>query len=47
MAIRLGALEHKEVHLSDIRKKNKLLEDKVTQLEYEVLKGKLPKAVYA
>lgn len=43
VAIRLGALEHKEVHLSDIRKKNKLLEDKVNRLEYEVLKGKLPK----
>lgn len=42
-AIKLGALEHKEVHLSDIRKKNKLLEDKVSQLEYELLKGKLPK----
>lgn len=27
VAIRLCALEHKEVHLSDIRKKNKLLED--------------------
>ncbi len=42
-AIKLGALEHKEVHLSDIRKRNKLLEDKVSQLEYELLKGKLPK----
>lgn len=41
--IQLGALEHKEVHLSDIRKKNKLLEEKVQQLEYEILKGKLPK----
>ena len=43
VAIRLGALEHKEVHLFDIRKKNKLLEDKVNRLEYEILKGKLPK----
>lgn len=43
VAIRLGALEHKEVHLSDIRKKNKLLEDKVNSLEHEILKGKLPK----
>lgn len=41
--IKLGALEHKEVHLSDIRKKNKLLEEKVDQLEYEILKGRLPK----
>lgn len=41
--IQLGALEHKEVHLSDIRKKNKLLEEKVHQLEYEILRGKLPK----
>lgn len=43
VAIQLGALEHKEVHLFDIRKKNKLLEDKVNRLEYEILKGKLPK----
>lgn len=43
VAIQLGVLEHKEVHLSDIRKKNKLLEEKVQQLEYEVLKGRLPK----
>ena len=28
---------------ADIRKRNKLLEDKVSQLEYELLKGKLPK----
>lgn len=41
--IQLGALEHKEVHLSDIRKKNKLLEEKIEQLEYEILKGRLPK----
>ena len=43
VAIQLGALEHKEVNLFDIRKKNKLLEDKVNRLEYEILKGKLPK----
>lgn len=42
-ALQLGSLEHKEVHLSDIRKKNRLLEEKVQQLEYEILKGRLPK----
>lgn len=43
VSIRLGTLEHKEVHLADIRKKNKLLEEKIGQLEYEILKGRLPK----
>ena len=43
VALQLGALEHKEVHLADIRKKNKLLEAKVEELEYEILKGRLPK----
>lgn len=41
--IQLGALEHKEIHLADIRKKNKLLEEKVEKLEYEILKDRLPK----
>ncbi len=41
--LQLGALEHKEVHLADIRKKNKLLEEKVNGLEHEILKGRLPK----
>ena len=43
VSIQLGSLEHKEVHLADIRKKNKLLEEKISQLEYEILKGRLPK----
>ncbi len=43
IALQVGTLEHKEVHLADIRRKTKVLEEKLHRMEQDNLIERMPK----
>lgn len=45
IAMQMGAIEHREVHLADLRKKNREMEEQIAKLEYAALKSQLPNQI--